>query len=271
LIGAIETSRFEQALEGDRRRSRDLTLPAAVAMSGAAIAPSMGKKTRWPLTFLMALANIRLGVWLPNPRWVADAEAKPWTGRIRSRPRPSYLLRELMGRNRVDAKYLFVTDGGHYENLGLVELLRRGCTQIYCFDASGGNTFGELGDAVALARSELGVHIDIDPKELEPRTKKPSEEGEPGEVEVALKDAVRGPFTFTGPNGVRGTIVYACNVMTAAAPWDVKAHHRADPKFPHDSTMDQLYTDQKFESYRALGQLAGQHALEQMVEAERRP
>jgi Patatin-like phospholipase len=286
LIGATSTDEFEKALEGNERRSRDLTLLAAVAMSGAAIAPSMGKKTRWPLTFLMALANVRLGVWVPNPRWVAASAAAgstPWKHRAPSRPRPSYLLRELTGRNRVDAKYLYVTDGGHYENLGLVELLRRGCTRIYCFDASGGATFEELGDAVALARSELGVEIDIDPKELEPKVAKDAggegcAEGTGGEAggenaggetgaegEVAEKDVIKATFTYRG--GPSGVLVYARNVMTADAPWDVKAHHRADPSFPHDSTMDQLYTDQKFESYRALGKLAGEHAAELMASA----
>ena len=54
------------------------------------------------------------------------------------RPRPEYLWKELFGRNRIDDKFLYVTDGGHYENLGLVELPRRGCGTIYCFDACGG-------------------------------------------------------------------------------------------------------------------------------------
>ena len=110
-----------------RRRTRvsDFSLPAAVAMSGAAISPSMGKLTRRPFRFLLALANVRLGVWVPNPRWV-DAMGSKQTGRF-GRPRPSYLFNEMIGRNRIGAKYLYVTDGGHYENLGLVELLRRGC------------------------------------------------------------------------------------------------------------------------------------------------
>ena len=53
----------------------------------------------------------------------------------------------------------------HYENLGLVELLRRGCTEIYCLDASGlsadGAEFESLGEAITLARSELGVEIEF--------------------------------------------------------------------------------------------------------------
>jgi Patatin-like phospholipase len=302
LIGATDTARYEQVFGGtpaqtpaddeserDRRkrerrerRERDLTLPAAVAMSGAAVAPSMGKLTRKPLTFLLALGNIRLGVWVPNPRWV-DGEGS--SGRWR-RPRPSYLLRELLGRNRADGRYLFVTDGGHYENLGLVELLRRGCTKIYCFDASGGEAFGQLGDAVALARSELSVSIAIDPSELTPSagasttaesgtatagttvaaspatTSSTAGDASPKASDVAAQNAVKGTFKYA--NGVAGELVYARNVMTAGAPWDVQARHLEDPTFPHDSTTDQLYTDQKFESYRALGELAGAKALELM-------
>ena len=261
LVGATKTTSFE-AVFGDRKaRERDLTLPAAVAMSGAAIAPSMGKTPSRSFTFLLALANVRLGVWVPNPRWVAGEE-KGW-GRG---PSPSYLIRELVGRNRVDSRYLFVTDGGHYENLGLVELLRRGCTKIYCFDASGGEGFEALGDAVALARSELGVQIYIRPDPLFPGSAGASKaplaaelEEAAGDKDLAAKIAVRARFVYS--NGTEGELVYARNVMSPGAPWDVRAHHISEPAFPHNSTIDQLYTDQKFESYRALGVQAGERAL----------
>jgi hypothetical protein len=48
----------------------------------------------------------------------------------------------------------------------------------------------------------------------------------------------------------------------------VTAYHDDDPTFPHHSTADQLYTDQKFEAYRALGWCAGNHAAEMMDEPE---
>jgi hypothetical protein len=256
------------------RRSRDLTLPSAVAISGAAVAPSMGKLTRRPLTFLLALANFRLGVWLPNPRWVRELTRAADQGarekKLYGRPRPGYLVRELFGRNRIDARYLFVTDGGHYENLGLVELLRRGCTEIYCFDASSDGQFGALGDAIALARSELGVEIKIDPSKLAPRNRqKGAAAGEAGPAakvalgsDVAEDNVAEGRIVYRGNR--EGVLIYARCVMTGDAPWDVVAHHYEDPMFPHNSTMDQLYTDQKFESYRALGALAGRSAIERM-------
>jgi hypothetical protein len=255
LVGALPTEKFEEAFDGTRCR-RNLSLPAAVAMSGAAIAPSSGKMGSRSRTFLLTLANMRLGVWVPNPTWVAGAKspagaASPELRRY-GRPRPSYLLRELLGRNRLDARYLYVSDGGHYENLGLVELLRRGCTTIYCFDASGGPTFSALGDAVALARSELGVEICIDPDRL-------VAEGTPP---VAADEAVRVPFRYRG--GEEGVLVYARNVVGPNAPWDVRAHQLEDERFPNDPTMDQLYTDQKFESYRVLGERAGIRAIKLM-------
>jgi hypothetical protein len=283
LVGALPTRTLEEAFEATkrkgwrgklddaasavrrivglktrRRRGSDFSLPAAVAMSGAAISPSMGKLTRRPYTLLLALANVRLGVWVPNPRWVATS---PKGSLAFGRARPLYLFREMLGRNRIGARYLYVTDGGHYENLGLVELLRRGCTQIYCFDASGGEGFEVLGDAIALARSELGVEIGaIQPKPLFP--------GTGGEAE---KMAVHVDFRYpasTGKADIQCRLVYARNVMTAGSPWDALAYHKADPSFPHNSTVDQLYTDQKFEGYRVLGERAGQAAVEEMKTAQ---
>lgn len=279
LVGAVRTWELEHAFEsreevfpdpgesaskprGARRRRRaDLTLPAAVAMSGAAISPSMGKMTHRPLTFLMALANVRLGVWVANPRRVGQLEASWVRRRLFARPRPWYLLCELIGRNRIGGRYLYVTDGGHYENLGLVELLRRGCTEVYCFDASGVGEgraeFEALGEAIAIARSELGVEIefgDCDPGDLEPDEK----------THLAKRDVVRGRISY--PDGPSGTLVYVRNSMTEKAPWDARAHQRTDPRFPHNSTIDQLYTDQKFEAYRVLGARAGARAVAQMRE-----
>ncbi len=276
LIGAMDTQQYEEAFDnsqGKPRRRRDLTLPSAVAISGAAVAPSMGKMTRRPLTFLTALANIRLGVWVPNPRRVQGqiqaSEGSVVKGKLNpyGRPRPSYLIRELLGRNRVDGKYLFVTDGGHYENLGLVELLRRGCTEIYCFDASNDQDFSVLGDAVALARSELGVQIDIDPSKLAPSKEDSKDAGKNAAKGISEDSVEYGAIRYR--DGREGRLIYARCVLTAKAPWDVMAHHNEDPSFPHNSTADQLYTDQKFESYRALGAFVAADAIERM-QAQRR-
>jgi hypothetical protein len=244
LIGAVQTRELENAC--DARRGLYFTLPAAVAVSGAAISPSMGKLTRRPLRFLMALGNVRLGVWVPNPRRIDTFKAR---NRVYPRPRPSYLACELLGINRLDAPYLYITDGGHYENLGLVELLRRGCTEIYCFDASD-DKFDALGDAVSLARSELEVEVEISSSEMQPDT-----DG------IAKENCVMATVHFPQPDAPPAHIYYSRAVMTADLPADVVSYHARDPRFPHDPTSDQLYPDQRFEAYRALGACAAKHAL----------
>jgi hypothetical protein len=235
------------------KRARDLTLPTAIAISGAAVSPSMGKMTRRSYRFLLGLANVRLGVWLPNPRWVQD-----WTGRLPLpfHPRPHYLLWELLGINHAKRRFLYVTDGGHYENLGLVELLRRGCTTIYCFDAAGdkGTTFATLGQAVEIARADLGVEVTIDPQPL----KLDSTNGLCG-TDHAIGH-IRYPATPTTPE-VTGHLVYAKAAVTAHAPWDVLAYARHDQAFPYTSTLYQRFNEQQFEAYRALGAHTGPRAV----------
>jgi hypothetical protein len=256
LTGATKTTIYEN-LSHDRQR--DLTLPAAVAMSGAALSPSMGKMTYRPLAFLLGLANIRLGVWVPNPRHVNDecrktpGEAIPsLASGLWHRPRPEYLWKELFGRNRLDDKFLYVTDGGHYENLGLVELLRRGCRTIYCFDAGGGTTSKALGDAIALARTELNVEIVMDDE-----AKHLAESKEPPLRSKAV--CARGTIRYPGA-GEPGQLFYVRSVVTEDSPWDL-ANYQEDGVFPHHSTFDQFFDDQKFEAYRRLGMWAATSAL----------
>ena len=229
-------------------RARDLTLPTAMAISGAAISPSMGKMTRRSYRFLLGLANIRLGVWLPNPRRVDNWKKHGF------RPRPHYLLWELLGSNHVNRRFLYVTDGGHYENLGLVELLRRGCTTIYCFDASGdkGTTFATLGQAIEIARTDLNIEISIDPErlKLDPTTG------------LCGTDHAVGHIRYPDASGTTGHLVYAKAAVTREAPWDVRAYAQHDHDFPYTSTLYQRFDEQQFEAYRALGVFTASQAVD---------
>ena len=157
--GSIDTTRYDA--EAFPKVGK-LSLIDAVSISGAAVAPAMGKMTRGPLRFLLALANIRLGVWVPNPTKVQERVDSEWPYR---RPGLTYLAREMVGSSTGDRRYLYVSDGGHFDNLGLVELLARRCDWIFTIDASGDaiNTFGTLGDALSIAEAELGITVDIDP------------------------------------------------------------------------------------------------------------
>jgi len=235
----------------------------AVAVSGAAFSPGMGKMSR-PERCLFALGNLRLGVWYPNPIYFPTPAPDPARGAAsvgydrtwyqNHRPSPKYLAKEAFGLHRLKDPWVYITDGGHYENLGLVELLRRGCRQIYCFDASGDrpDTFGTVADAMRLAREELRVEIDLRPEPM-----KPNSSG------ISRMGVWAGTVSYPGGTTPDvGWIVIAKLAVPRTAPFDVIDLARTLPSFPNHPTADQLYTDQKFEAYRALGHHLGQQALQ---------
>lgn len=158
-----------------------------------------------------------------------------------------------MGIHRANDRWLYLSDGGHYENLGLVELLRRGCREIFCFDASGDqpDTFGTLADAMRLAREELNVEIDLDPETMMPDK----------ESERSANGVCAGTIRFDGESEPSGWLVVAKLCVPAKAPFDVIDLARSLDSFPTNPTADQLYTDQKFEAYRALGHHLGDQAV----------
>jgi hypothetical protein len=261
LFGSVPTTHFESHRGPAGTR---LTLPSIMAVSGAALSPLMGRFTYPPLRFLMALTNVRLGVWVPNPlheHWIRRHEAAP-PGRWRRlgakitegwyEPGALYVLWEALGTLRLKRRFVYLTDGGHWENLGLVELLRRRCTHVLCFDASSDATGGgqDLGRAIALARSELGAQIDLDPRPAMGDATAP-----------AAQMAVRGTIRYPGQDD-EARIVYAKAVLTDDASWDLHAFRRRDALFPNHPTSQQMFTDEQFEAYRSLGHAAGRRAVE---------
>jgi len=201
------------------------------------------------------MANIRLGVWIVNPRRLDEASQG---GRRVGKPRILYLLREIVGTNHLDAKYLYVSDGGHYENLGLVEQLRRGCEWVVCIDAAGDkvDTFQTLGGAIAIARSELGVDVRIHPAEAMATI--PLDTGAKHQPWVKQAHCMG---TIHYPTGEVGHLLYIKAGVPPDAPWDVRSFAEANAGFPTDPTLDQLYTAERLEAYRALGEFVTERAL----------
>jgi len=142
---------------------KDMTLPAALTISAAAVNPGMGIYSNKMLSILMTLFNARLGFWADNP------EAKP----RRFLPAiathivwwPSFFLKELLSKIGTDNRKLNISDGGHIENLAVYELLRRGCRLILAVDAGAdpGATFADLENLSIRARNELGIEISFRP------------------------------------------------------------------------------------------------------------
>lgn len=168
------------------------------------------------------------------------------------------LCAEAFGSLHLNGRWLYVTDGGHYENLGMVEALRRKPDVLVVLDASADrkNPCATLGQAVALARTECGVQVDIDPR--------PTMSSAAGLSQVA---AVVGTFTYPDEPQVEHHLLYARLAVPDDAPWDVQAYRMANATFPTDSTLQQLYDADEFEAYRALGAHAATSLLAARVPA----
>ncbi|MFK8907128.1 hypothetical protein [Streptomyces sp. YS-3] len=272
-VGYACTACLEQ--RSKRHIARDLTVQSAVAVSGAAFASAMGSQARAFQT-LFALSNARLGSWLPNPgalaeQWNAPRWPSPPAPLIRRLP---YLLREVFGRFPMDDRLLLVTDGGHYENLGLVELLRQGVRTAVCIDASGDIPpfAATLAQAIALAREELGISITLhEPTGLVPGGSDPlPPPGVLSELNARLSrtSVVTGEITYPedldidGRRDRRGTLIVARTTLTKDLPYEVLSYAAAHPVFPHDSTSDQWFDHQQFDAYQTLGRCLGERVQE---------
>ena len=263
VVGSWTAAQYEDALKDVPLWTRTITAPGAMAMSGAAISPEMGRMTRPALRFLLTMANVRLGVWVPNPNRLDEfrARGERRVHRIRLRPRFSYLFREMFGIDDPQSKFLYVTDGGHYENMGLVELIRRGCKYVFCIDASGDHqdTFSTLAGALSLARSELGIEVDIDPTVMAPDPAVSKARAEKGLPPVVQRTFCRGWIKY--PNGGPGQLIVIKAGVPADAPYDLAEYYDRHRSFPCDSTLDQLYDAERFDAYRELGYLCADRAL----------
>ena len=362
----------------------DATVPAALAMSAAAFSPLAGRENGrlGPYRAVLALANARLGVWLPNPLWVdevglfkrlrrfgRDGEAADVLDRLKDaeggvrpahpklsdsawhayqalaalnrkvvadqksvqaaanavalfrsgldgvpdagsseavwlehlqdnvtgaevelrmseqavqkslatfrtgaipgwqlvegvrtvfkKPGITRLAKEALGKASIYDRFLYVTDGGHYDNLGLIEALRRHPKRIFILDASNDkeNTFRSLGRAIATARMDLDCEVDLDPRGMR-------------SIGDAPAKAAGCIGTYKYATGEHGEIVLCKAIMLGDLPWDIETYAKENAEFPRTSTNNQLYNEFDFEAYRALGHATMTAMIE---EAEDRP
>ena len=250
-------------------------LGTAVGISGAALSPNMGYHSNSALAFLMTVFNVRLGWWAGNTRH----QGGRWTGNPRyrlsrrttdppwKRRGPGlgilYLLLELFGLTDDERGYVYLSDGGHFENLGVYELVRRGCRLIVVSDASEDENyqFEDLGSAIRKCRIDFGVEItDLQVENLRPKANKDDDtKWSQGHCAVGIihyekLDASKKP----------GLLVYLKASLTGHEPTDVLEYKSKHPAFPHDSTANQFFTESQFESYRKLGE----HIIGKCLEKE---
>jgi len=227
----------------------------AMSISGAAASPNMGYHSLPSLAILMTFFNVRLGFWAGNPR-----NMKTWTS-----PGPKVglkqLLSELFGLTNDNAKYVYLSDGGHFENLGVYELVKRRCKYIVACDAGAdpNYSFEDLGNAIRKCREDIGVEIEIDTTPLIPKSNGTGADKCDGKKQTT-QHCVVGTIHYdmadpaAGKREENGVIIYIKASLTGDEPADVLNYQTGHPTFPHQSTADQWFTESQFESYRRLGQ-----------------
>lgn len=232
------------------REESGFTLGMAMATSGAAVSPNMGCATQPTLAFLLTLFNLRLGRWSPNPAGDKWRQPSPRFGLV-------CLLQELFGYSNERRNFLYLSDGGHFENLGLYELVRRRCKVIFVVDAAADpkRTFGDLANAVRKCRVDLGVEITFPDLDLLRGDRSMR----------ATRGFVEGKILYD-PNdkGATGTIVLIKPTLRREQdePADILHYAAQNPPFPQQTTTDQFFDESQFESYRRLGLFIGGQCLD---------
>jgi len=220
-----------------------ITIGTALAISGAAASPNMGYHSAPAVTFLLAFFNIRLGWWLGNPGPAGRHTFDLSCPRIAIRP----LLAETFGLTDAANPYVYLSDGGHFENLGLYEMVLRRCHYIVVSDGScdADRSFTDLGNAIRKIRIDLGIDIEIETELLE---------FQPGS-RMSRAHFALGLIRYdrVDPGAPPGLLIYLKPSLTGNEPADVTEYANSHEEFPHEPTADQFFDESQFESYRALG------------------
>jgi patatin-like phospholipase len=230
-----------------------ISLATAASISGAAASPNMGyMMTSSVVRIIMTLFNVRLGFWLGNPGPAGERTYKLDSPRESVRP----IVEEALGLTDDKRPYVYLSDGGHFENLGLYEMVLRRCRFIVVCDAGTdpGYEFGDLAMAIRQIRVDFGVPIDMsemifgrDPEKTGNRY---------CALGVIRYSCVDGPEGSTNPKDdakYDGLLIYIKPSLNGDEPRDVLNYHETSKTFPQESAADQWFSEAQFESYRALG------------------
>ena len=260
-VGYSKTEKFFR-----NRGGRGLTLGTAMAVSGAAMSPTSGHSTHPLRAFVFGLLNARLGLWIGNPSFNKVGEERPaltgWT-----------ILEEVLGFRAWFSKWIHLSDGGHFENLGVFELIRRGCSRIVAVDAScdPGVDFQDLANVIRRARIDLGINIVRDETWEIPS---PTSNGRARNKGALLRDQAWAWFTIDYGDGLpKGRLLYIKPMVRdePGLPVEILQYWKASPKFPHETTADQFFTEAQMEAYRSLGHKCGLEAFARATKITERP
>lgn len=224
-------------------RDNQPTLAQAISVSGAAASPNMGYHTSPTVAFLLTIFNVRLGWWFSNPKKPLKSSSPPL-----SLP---YLVMELFGLADDKSDYLMISDGGHFENLAAYELIRRQCRVIIISDAECDPElkFEGLARLIRMCELDFGtkILINVDAIRLKTKTNWSGSRFACGEIYYV--------------DGTVGVLIYLKASMSSSGDTAIRQYMDSHPEFPHESTSDQFYGEDQFDSYRRLGREVAESAV----------
>jgi len=254
--GYIDTTNF---MKDPSQFGAGITLATAMSTSGAAVNPHAGLAGTGPtcdrfVSFIMTFFNLRLGFWATNPFHGAPQRT------------PNFLLPGLCSLvscfgHHENSRFVELSDGGHFENLGLYELIRRRVDTIIVSDGSADKEFtlGDLANAIERVRADFGTYIRFRPEHEELGRLLPSshkdgvfaKKFEPAESSIAC-GTIEYPQTSLYP-AKTGKIFLIKSTLLTDLPADLYGYRARFADFPDQTTGDQFFDENQFDAYRELG------------------
>ena len=256
LYCGSEATGWCESKEYIRKYDPGLSLATAMAISGAAANPNTGfggdgiARSRM-MSFLLSLLGIRSGYWAPNPNPTKRAKSG-----FPNMLMPGVSQGLLPGTLHEDAMFVDLTDGGHFDNLGLYELVRRELKHIIVCDASYDpqNRFECLFGT--LSRIELDFNVKVRFLDSIENLWTFNSRGNSDEI-LKIGDCVsKHGFAFAKISynqNREGVLVYLKPSLAGKLLDELHAYKLHNPHFPHDRTSDQFFDEYQFEAYRKLG------------------
>ncbi len=251
-----------------------LTLATAVAISGAAANPNtgvggVGMTRNLFVSLVMSLLNLRLGYWAdhPNPEYFLKHPPNHF--------RPgAYALGNVMGMKRSGYQehrdFIQLSDGGHFENMGLYELVRRKVKLAIVCDGSADRafSFSDMQTTVRRVEDDFGARIKV----LEPDTPDqvvpdaPLPPRYPPDAGLAKQGHMLASITYA--DGSKGWLIFLKTTLIEDVSFKVKGYVAQNPSFPDESTVDQFFDEVQFEAYRELGYCIADQMLDATVDTD---
>lgn len=252
--GWVKTSHW---LKDDLKNSPGMTLATAMAASGASVNPNAGNNSRGLartrlISIMLSLLNVRLGIWATNPCFYKIKLSKP--------DFITTLFKSFEEKNPV----IELSDGGHFDNLAIYELVRRRVNIIIASDAGADKhfVFDDLGNCIEKVRVDFNVNIRFNDEQFTLDNLQPGSAGASQREILKYGLAKNGfaiatieypPIDDDNQSPLYGTLIYIKATMIPELPVDVTNFKAAHPDFPHEPTSDQFFNEIQFEAYRELG------------------